>query len=657
MLFCLPLNKLKKVKQIVFIFVCILIAIGNIYGQHQHALCKHRLLSYDNHIRTEAQRSVSSANYDVTYYKCFWENTPNDRNLRGIVTVYFKTIGNVSNITLDLATSLTVNSVVYHGARAFFSRPANGLTISFSTAIANNIIDSVTIDYSGTPETLEGYFATGTHSSGTSAAPYTYTLSQPYGARYWWPCKDNVQDKADSIDIYLTYPNQYMGVANGILASETDNGVTKTSYWKHRKPIVPYLVAFAISNYSKLTTSFNGITTPIINYVFPESISSYNSNISRLGVAFTAFQNRFGSYPFPNDNYSQTQIRAGVGGMEHQTNSFIDSWDGDLMAHELMHQWFGDMVTCNTWKDIWLNEGFATYGELVYLEDLSGTAAKVAELRSMATSITGVINDGVIRNDTSTVNAIFNYRMSYLKGAYIVNMLRWVLGETKFNEACKNYLKAPGMAYGFSRTDSLKKYMELSLGKNLNEFFNDWVYGLGHPSYTINWNQDANNNVVIKANQATANSAVSFFEMPIPVKFIGTNQDTTIILDHTSSGQIFNFPLSFQATSVQFDPDAWILSRNNMVARDAGLTPTGFGNIIFDRNITIVPTFATDNIQIINRGTRMLTGINIVDANGKMVYQSGNTNTINTAYLPKGKYFIRLKDAHNKIIVKSFVKQ
>ncbi len=636
----------------------IFLGIGILFTYGQHALCKHHLTSSAENYRTDALRSVSSSNYNVTYYKCYWENTPNVRTLTGIVTMYFIAIGNVTNITLDLASNLTVSSVQYHRNAATFTRPTNGLTINFDNAIPNNTLDSVTINYNGNPTTLEGYFATGTHGSGASLAPYTYTLSEPYGARYWWPCKDNLQDKADSVDIYLTYPNQYSGIANGVLVNETDNGTVKTSYWKHRKPIVPYLVAFAISNYSKQTTTFNSVSTPIINYVYPENISSYNANISTLGVAFTAFENRFGPYPFQSDNYSQTQIRPGVGGIEHQTNSFIDSWDGDLMAHELMHQWFGNKVTCNTWKDIWLNEGFATYGELVYLEDLSGNAAKVSALRSMASSITSVANDGVIRNDTNSVATIFNYRMSYLKGGYIVNMLRWLLGDTKFYEACRNYLNAPGIAYNFARTDSLKKYMELSYGSNLTEFFNDWVYGLGYPSYSITWNQDANNNTIIKANQTSANSnSVPFFEMPIPVKLVGSTKDTTVILNHTTSGQIFNFPISFQVSSIEFDPNAWILSRNNTTAKDASLIPTGFANIITDRRITISPTLATNNISVINRGHRILTAVSIIDVTGRVLIQSGNINNINISNLPKGKFMVRIKDAKNNIIISAFIKQ
>jgi aminopeptidase N len=625
------------------------------YGQH--ALCKHHHTLSSENFRTEALRSVSSSNYNVSYYRCIWENTPGVRSITGTVTIYFTAIGNINSITLDLTSGLTVNSVTQRNNTLTFTRPTNGLTINFTNPIINNILDSVTINYNGTPTTLEGYFATGTHGSGTSSAPYTYTLSQPYGARYWWPCKDNLQDKADSIDIYLTYPNQYSGIANGVLASETNNGSTKTSYWKHRKPIVPYLVAFAITNYSKQTTMFNGISTPVINYVYPENISNYNANISKLGVAFTAFQNRFGAYPFQSDNYSQTQIRPGIGGMEHQTNSFIDSWDGELMAHELMHQWFGDKVTCNTWKDIWLNEGFATYGELLYLEDLSGDGARVSALRNMAASITNVTNDGVIRNDTTSVSSIFNYTMSYLKGGYIVNMLRWVLGDTKFYQACRNYLNAPTIAYNFSRTDSLKKYMELSYGGSLTEFFNDWVYGVGYPSYNIKWNQDANNNTIIKANQMSANSgAVPFFEMPIPVKLIGLSKDTTVILNHTNNGQIFNFPLSFQVNNIVFDPNAWILSKNNATALDAALIPTGVTNIITDRRISITPTSATSNISVVNRSNRILTSISIIDITGRVLLQQANTNTINVSNLPKGKYVVRIKDINNNIIITSFIK-
>ena len=610
-----------------------------------------------NNTNNLVQKSIASQNFDVKYYRCIWENTPNVRYIKGTVSTTFKMITSGSSITFDLISSLTVDSVKYHGISQTFSRPTNGLLINFATSIAAGTLDSVTVYYQGAPPTTEGYFATGTH----SGAPITYTLSEPYGARYWWPCKDDVGDKADSIEMILKYPTAFTGVANGVLLSETNDGITKTSLWKHRKPIVAYLVAFAISNYTKdvRTLTSNGIAMPFINYYYPESAATYNNSVASLTNAFNIFEQKFGAYPFNNELYMQTQIQQGVGGMEHQTNSFIDSWGAGLGAHELMHQWFGDKATCNTWKDIWLNEGFASYGEVVYTEATSGVNARINEMKNRALSINNSTTGTVYRYDTTTVGSIFNYRLSYLKGSYVLHMLRWQLGDAAYYQACKNYLNAPGISYGFATTDSLKKYMEqgLGTGANLTKFFNDWVYNQGYPTYNIKWNQ-VGNTVLVKADQTTSNSSVAFYEMPIPIRFVGATKDTTIVFKHSSSGQLFNTTIGFVVNSVEFDPEAWILTKNNFVVQDPSLSVTNVTNIIIDNNITLGPIPSKNSVTIYNKSTRIIKTILLQSITGSTLAQySGNTTVINISKLAAGKYVVKLIDTNKKIIVKTLVKQ
>jgi aminopeptidase N len=602
------------------------------------------------------QRSIASQNFNVTFYKCYFENTPNVRNIKGYVLTKFKMLTSATSITFDLKSNLTVDSVKYRNTISTFSRAGDAVQVNFPSTVAANSMDSVTIYYQGAPLTTDGYFATGLH----SGAPITYTLSEPYGARYWFPCKDDVVDKADSIDVVLKYPNAYIGVANGVLASEINDGTFKTSTWKHRKPIAAYLIAIAITNYTKDIRSLtsNGNPMPFINYYYPESATSYNSSVASLVTAFGIFEQKFGAYPFNNELYSQTQIQNGVGGMEHQTNTFVDSWGAGLGAHELMHQWFGDKVTCNTWKDIWLNEGFASYGEVIYKEGTTGTAAMIAEMKSRATNINASSSGSVYCNDTTTVNSIFNYRLSYLKASYVIHMLRWQLGDLAFYQSCRNYLNAPGVSYGFATTDTLKKYMEQGLtgGGNLNEFFNDWVYGQGYPTYNIGWNQ-VGSNVIIKANQVSANAAVSFYEMPIPVRLIGATKDTVVRLNHTSNNQLFNFPLSFSIVSAQFDPEAWILSKGNTATQDVTLTPTAINNIIIDNSITIGPIPAKDILYIYKPANRVIKSIDVLNMQGQVLFSvNGAARSINVEHLPKGKYTLKLKVLQGKVVVKSFVK-
>ena len=166
--------------------------------------------------------------------------------------------------------------------------------------------------------------------------------------------------------------------------------------------------------------------------------------------------------------------------MEHQTNSFIVSPNENLMAHELAHQWFGDKITCGSWQDIWLNEGFATYLSYFYFEK-GDPAGHLNRLKNLSNAITSVPGGSVWVEDTTNVGRIFSSRLSYNKGAYLVHMLRWVLGDTSFFRGVRQYMNDPKLAYGFAITEDLKRNLEQVSGKDLTEFFNDWFKGQGHP--------------------------------------------------------------------------------------------------------------------------------------------------------------------------------
>jgi aminopeptidase N len=644
-----------------FSYCLLLMSISNFA---QENLCKQNFVereiqSYQNLFReTNQNASAASNNFDVNYYRCVWEITPNVRYIKGNVTAVFKMLTTGNNVVVDLLTALTVDSIKYKGNNIAFTRPANAVSINFPAAIAANATDSFTIYYQGAPPTTEGYYATGTH----GGAPITWTLSEPYGAKYWWPCKDNLVDKADSMDIYIIHLSAYKASTNGKLMSETPSGANTITHWKHKYPIVSYLVAFAVTNYSlqNLTLTSNGSSMNFKNYVYPESVTIFNNSIANINAGFAYLEQKFGPYPFNNEQYAQTQAGPGIGGMEHQTNSFIDNFGTDLMVHELAHQWFGDMVTCGSWQDIWLNEGYASYAEILNTENSNGIAARTSRLQSTANNITSVSTGSVYCTDTVSVGSIFNYRMSYLKGAYTLHMLRWLLGDTKFFQATRNYLNAPGIKYAFARTDSLKKYMELQYGASLTNFFNDWVYGQGYPSYTVRWNQNATTfNTVLQLSQTSSNASVSYYEMPVPIKFRGATKDTTVICNLTTNGQIFTYPLSFPFFSIEFDPEAWILSRNNSLILDPTLVTTGVNTIVNDSKIKLGPSPTRDNIYITNTGNRLLKEVQITDAQGKVVLSKPlvGVYTISVKSFAAGTYFVKLIDNNKQIIVKKFVKE
>ncbi len=509
--------------------------------------------------RTARVASVSSGNYDVHYYRCHWTMDPAVRYIDGSVTTYFTILSPSSQITMDLSTALTVDSILYHGNKIGFSRVnPDGLQINFPATLSSATKDSVSIFYKGVPPNVGfGSFNQATH----GGVPVMWSLSEPYGARSWWPCKDMLQDKADSIDIITTNPGAYRSSANGLPVSEYFSGANRIAHWKHRYPIATYLVAFAITNYNVNTDVAQnaGNPLPLALYSYPENTAQFLAALNITKLAMPVFSGHFGSYPFSNERYAQTQFSWG-GGMEHQTNTFLSSVGVNLVAHELGHQWFGDKITCGSWADLWLNEGFATYLEFIYTENIT-PANKLPMLTSWRNSITSLPDGSVFVNDTTNVNRLFSGRLTYRKGGYVVHMLRWKLGDAAFFRALRNYLNDPLLQYKTARTADLQRHLEAESGQDLNEFFDDWIYGEGFPNYTANWRMLRTKKVEVTLSQSTSHPSVDFYEMPVPLYFSNGVRDTILTVNHTSNGQSFRVDPGFVPDTMIIDPEMWILAK------------------------------------------------------------------------------------------------
>jgi disulfide bond formation protein DsbB len=521
-------------------------------------------------------RVMASNNFDVKYYRCEWDVDPAVNNIKGMVTPHFvmSTAGN--SITLDLSSALTVSSVQQHGSNVAFSHAGDALTITLQNSVSAGTKDSVTISYEGTPPAANAAFVVATH--GPSATPVIWTLSEPYGSRDWWPCKNGLDDKADSVDIYITHPATYKAASNGLLKSETPVAGSKTrTHWKHRYAIASYLVAIAVTNYNVLDNSvlIGSTNVPFKTYCYPESQVTFQNGVQNALNAMVQFSNLFGDYPFKNEKYGHVQFGWG-GGMEHQTCSFMVNMSETLIAHELGHQWFGDKVTCGSWQDIWLNEGFATHLASIYAEAKYPGNTKTTRTNEINT-ITSQPGGSVWVDNVNDVNRIFSNRLSYLKGSHLLYMLRWIMGDATFFTAVNNYINDPALAYGYVTTANLKSHLEAASGKDLTYFFNQWFTGQGYPSYQVEW-YPLGNSVQMKLSQTQSHASVSFFQLPIPLLFrnANTNQEKLVVLNHTSNGQFFVDNLGFEATEVIFDPDVWLITRNNTLTKSLGPLPVVF---------------------------------------------------------------------------------
>jgi aminopeptidase N len=592
----------------------------------------------------------NTLNYDVTYHKLEFTVNPEVYFITGKVTTTYTALDNINSVIFDLANDLVVSSVKQNNQNlSFLQNGNNELVITLPST--QNLGSSATVEiiYNGVPPSGGfGSFAVTTHNND----PVLWTLSEPFGARDWWPCKQDLNDKINSIDVFITAPSQYVAVSNGVEPeAPVTNGTNKTTHFHHGYPIPAYLICMAVTNYTVYTQSAGTIpnTYPIVNYVYPENFdATVQTQLDQTPLILNLYSNLFELYPFKNEKYGHAQFGWG-GGMEHTTVSFMNNFERSLIAHEMGHQWFGDKITCGTWKDIWLNEGFATYLATLTIENFDGNAAFIDDKTNMIDYITSQPGGAVYLTDNETTNVgrIFSPRLTYNKGAMVLNMLRLKLGDTNFFQGMRAYLADTNLAYKYALTTDFKGHMETAFGDDLTEFFNDWIYNQGYPTYTITAQNWGSGQAKVVVNQTQSHASVSYFEMPLPIRFTGAGGqtfDTTV--NNTFNNQTFIVSVPFSITGVQFDPEKDIISKNNTAT---------LGNDTFEveKAIAIYPNPVTDEVHIQMPSTIEIEKVRLFNNLGQMVLES-NALDFSVATLSTGVLYAEIQTSqgtfHKKII-------
>jgi len=638
-------------KNIIFILLLFIIEAGfsqeNIVGFHQipeaEAKAAYKILNY--------KANINTANYDITYHMLEWTIDPAVAFISGIVTTTFTAKDDLTAITFDLAANMTVSNVTQNGSSLLYTQNTNDeLVITLSQTILQGQSGTVTITYSGNPVSSGfGSFEQTMH----NGTPIIWTLSEPYGAKGWWPCKQDLNDKIDLIDVYITAPQQYVSVSNGLELGQTANGSNKTTHFRHQYPIPAYLIAIAVTNYSIYShqVANNGNPFDIVNYVYPENLVSAQNQTGVTVDIMNLYTQLFEEYPYADEKYGHAQFGWG-GGMEHTTVSFMGSFSRGLIAHELAHQWFGDKITCGSWKDIWLNEGFATYLAGLTIENLDGETSfknwRIGTINSVTSEPGGAVY--LTDADTTSVGRIFDGRLSYNKGAMVLHMLRKKLGNTLFFQGMKDYLADTQLAYNYAKTPDFISNMETASGQNLTEFFNDWIYNQGYPSYTINWYQPQADQLNITVNQTQSHSSVSYFETPVPISVHGSSGEVLeLVLDNTFDGEQFLETINFQVIQVEIDPDAHLISRFNSVV-------LGSGNEILETKFHIYPNPASTTLFIDSPANISVEDITVFNILGQVESIISNEEKIQVSSLISGFYFMRIQ-TNQGTISKSFLKR
>jgi len=644
---------MKQIYNLLIVFV----TISNLFGQNYN-IDRKALIESE---KKAASRSIldfnvnpNTLNYDLQYVRMEFDLDPTQQFVSGTMTSHFKMLSNSSNIYFDLAKNLTVSDVKYHGQNLTFQQlDTDEVKINFPAVILAQSTDSLSITYSGVPDS-SGAFASFEAGFTSAGDPVLATLSEPYGAKGWWPTKQSMNDKIEKMDIKVTTPAQYTVGSNGKLMSETilGNG-KKLTYWQTNYPIPAYLFALGISNYTKMnsTITTTGSSFPFLNYVYPATATAdTQASLDWTATCMQNFEDKFGLYPYRNEKYGHMQFNWG-GGMEHATMTSMVSFGERLICHELAHQWFGDKLTCGAWNDIWLNEGFATFGEHLTYEKLLMSASQFQNyLANEINDITSSPDGSVYVPDSglSNINRVFDGRLTYSKGGFVLRMIKWILGDDQFYAMLKAYQNNPAFAYNYVKTPDFQNFLSTYTGKDFTGFFNDWIYGEGYPSYQIRWTQNTSTKkLTFRVGQTRSSSTVSFFEMPLPIKVTGSGGQTAyFILDHTSNNQYFTQDVGFTVTNVIFNYENQIINRGSTVIRDNTLAV----NNISKKELSVYPNPAKSFIKI--AGLEKVTDYEIFSIDGKLI-KKGTSNPdseINISALVKGTYILKFNNQSVKII-------
>jgi aminopeptidase N len=501
--------------------------------------------------------------FDITFYNLNLDLDPQNRLLSGKVTIQGRGLRTGLNLLdIDLSADMEIDSIRQDLNALNYSRVQDLIHISLTRSLNAGEMFSITISYHGNPE-FSGFGSFGWDYHGTPAAPMIWTLSEPYGAPSWWPCKDLLSDKADSVFISITVPDGLTAVSNGRLVSVIGWETPQTTFtWRTVYPISTYLVSLAISNYQILhdwyVTSDND-SMPVDFYVWPEHLANAEKDLAITTDMISCFAAVFGEYPFLKEKYGLAIFPWG-GAMEHQTitsygaglitgNHFFDY----INAHELAHQWFGDCITMRSWSHIWLNEGFASYAEALWQEHLGG---KTAYLNYMKTQERDYFPGSLYVADTTDVGALFSSTV-YDKGSWVLHMLRGVLGDSLFLSSLKSYANHPDWKYGNALTEDFQSVCEQESGQDLDWFFTEWVYHDGRPDYSVAWYSYGDNpgTIKIKISQTTA----EFYQMPLTLRLSGTGIDTLLNVMNDLNNQEFKFNVSACPDTLIIDPENWVL--------------------------------------------------------------------------------------------------
>lgn len=505
--------------------------------------------------------------YDVKYLKLDLAVETGTRVISGTALTVAKAVASLDSFIIELKNNMTVDSVFINGSKLPFSHNADHIYVSLTPALSQGTTVNTLIYYRGTAG--NGVYAGTVGSNGLN---YTATLSESFQAREWFPAKQILTDKIDSADLWFTTSAINKVGSNGLLKGVVPMAGGKVQYkWKERYPMSYYMPSFSVGNYMEyLNYAKPAAMAPdsilIQHYIVdnPTYFVGVKPNLDKTPPFIEKMSELFSLYPFKNEKYGHSHAAIG-GGMEHQTMSTMAGFTSILIAHELGHMWWGDNVTCATWNHIWLNEGFASYCEYLMIEKLPALfpgTNPTTHMQSYHTNVLSAPGGSVYVPDASIYDEsrIFNYRLSYAKGAAIIHTLRFGMQDDNlFFQILKNYQQQ--FKDSVATSDDLKRVAEAASGKNLTDYFNQWVYGEGYPTFNITFLKEGSGVLLLRVNQTVSMPSVTpFFKGLYEFRVNSAQGDTTVKVYLSTNNEEFRFNYTKTPSDVVVDPNNWVLN-------------------------------------------------------------------------------------------------
>jgi aminopeptidase N len=588
-------------------------------------------------------------NYDVKFY--FLDlNVENDTAfISGNVTIKAEVVvSQLDTFAFELLDGMPIDSIHIDDIAHSWFRENNEVFVPLNSEIEEGNLFSAKIFYHGIPEIGE-FFSNGvtTDYDSTWNKHVTRSQSEPFSARQWWPVKQVLTDKADSVWVFITTDTSCMAGSQGLLTDIVPLGDKHRFEWKSNYPIDYYLISFAVADYQEYNIyahpeGLNGDSILIQNFIYdsPGYLENNKPNIDNTATFIELFSDLYSIYPFHAEKYGHCVVTHG-GGMEHQTMTTLGGFSFGLVAHELGHMWFGDNITCATWSDIWINEGFATYSDYLAHEFIANPIYPPIWLSQAHNTVLSEPDGSVyVPPEEVTYNnegRIFNSRLSYKKGALLLHMIRFELQDDDlFFQVFKNFQQqyAGGTATGIDFMNVLNE----TTGIDFTDFFDTWYFGEGYPIFNINWTQEDGLFEVSSVQQGSVPDITSFFKMHIPYKlFFDDGSDTTIRFFQTSNENLFSVPIVKNIDSIQIDPERRVLIKVESIN----------GTEVVEANtpFKVFPNPVGDKMSVFVNGERGFE-VSITDLSGKEVLKQKSKQPIivlNVYSLQSGTYLVNIK--------------